>query len=233
MDSKKVTKEINSKIRPILKENGFDKYTGRTYWRYHSDRIDILNFQSFNSYHSEVMGCTTFSYSVNLSASLDFIPGRIHVKEKNGIKRPNEAEGNFRRQLKKGIIQPELKTEDVWYIDNEGKNLSDCIDDTKKQIKVAFDWYKKFNSKEKILNILNDQNIDMDETWGFGNFGSANRAELLAYTAFELGDIELCLVKLNELLEFYKENKIKIGFEYYDKQIKNTESEIKRIKNYT
>jgi len=53
MNSQKVTQEINSIIRPILKENGFNKYTGRTYWRYQSDRIDILNFQSFNSYNAQ------------------------------------------------------------------------------------------------------------------------------------------------------------------------------------
>ena len=231
MNSKEVTKQINSQIRPVLKENGFEKFIGRTYWRYREDRVDILNFQSFNSYHSEVMGCTTFSYSVNLSVFLNYIPGKIHVKEKNGLKRPNEAEGNFRKQLEKGMSQTELKTRDVWYVDNEGKNLSDCINDTKKQIKdVALGWYEKFNSKEKIMEILNKEEIDMNGTWGFGRFDSANRAELVAYTAFELDDIDLCLAKLDELLEFYKEQKEKIGFEYYDEQIKFTQSEIERIK---
>ena len=51
--SKQVTKEINSVIRPILKANGFKKFSGRTYWRYESDRIDVLNIQSFNSYNEK------------------------------------------------------------------------------------------------------------------------------------------------------------------------------------
>ncbi len=233
MNSKEVTKQINSKIRPVLKENGFENFTGRTYWRYRPDRIDILNFQSFNSYHSEVMGCTTFSYSVNLSVFLDYIPGKIHVKEKNGLKRPNDAEGSFRKQLKKGLLQTELKTQKIWYVDDEGKNLSDCINDTKKQITgIAFDWYQNFNTKEKIMEILNKKEIDMEDTWGFGNFGSAQRKELIAYTAFELGETDLCLVKLMELLEFYIVQKKITGFKYYNEQIKYTQSEIYRIKNY-
>lgn len=50
MDAKTVNKAINLIIRPILQQNGFEKFSGRTYWRHHSDRIDILNFQSFSSY---------------------------------------------------------------------------------------------------------------------------------------------------------------------------------------
>ncbi len=231
MDSRKVTKEINSIIRPILKENGFSKNSGRTYWRYFDDRIDILNFQSFNSYHSEVMGCSTFSYSINLSTFLSFIPDKDNVKEKNGLKRPHEANGHFRRQLKKSIVQPKLSIDTVWSVDDLGNNLSECIYDSKNQIvNIAFDWYEKFNSREKILQILLNDEVDMENTWGYGNFESANRNELIAYTALELNQKKLALEKLNKLLEFYKVQLEYWGYDDFRESIKFTELEIERIK---
>lgn len=234
MNSKEVTKEINSKIRPVLKENGFSRNSGRTYWRYCEDRIDIINFQSFNGYHSEVMGCTTFSYSINLSIFLNFIPEKDKMKEKNGLKRPHEANGHFRRQLKKSIVQPELSIDTVWAVDDLGNNLSECINDSKKQImNLGFDWYERFNSKEKILHILLNDEVDMENTWGFGNFDSASRNELIAYTAIELNQTKLAQKKLNELLKFYKSQLEYWGSDDYQESINNTKLELERIKKQT
>ncbi len=233
MDSKQVTKEINSVIRPILKENGFDKYTGRTYWRYHADRIDILNFQSFNSYNADVMGCTTFSFAVNLATFMNYIPIETQIKEKNGLKRPEEYHGHFRSGITKGIEQIEFPRKNVWFIDNDGKYLTKAISDCKAQIEEkAFDWYKEFEKKENVLRILQEDQIDMDGTWGFGNMDSPNRNKFTAYTALELGQSELAIEKLGWLLNSLKEQYKKLKFDYYIERIKEVKKEIKRIKNY-
>ncbi|RLD55337.1 MAG: hypothetical protein DRJ01_16790 [Bacteroidetes bacterium] len=233
MDSKVVNKAIISIIRPILKENGFDKFSGRTYWRYHSDRIDILNFQSFNSYNADVLGCTTFSFSVNLSVYLTYVPEQTNLKEKDGKIRPDEAQGHFRSGIKKGIKQPEFPRKDIWFIDNKGENITTAITDCKNQIQqIGLDWFKKFDTRDKIFKILTKDQIDMDGTWGFGNFDSTSRNELIAYVAFELGQTELAVEKLNRLIDFYREQFENMKYDYYLQQIKKTEKEIERIKNY-
>lgn len=231
MDSKRVTKEINSVIRPILKENGFDKYTGRTYWRYHSDRIDVLNFQSFNSYNADVMGCTTFSFAVNLATFMNYIPIEVQVKEKNGLKRPEEYHGHFRSGIKKGIEQKEFPRENIWFVDNEGKYLKQAISDCKTQIEqIAFEWYKQFENKENVMRILLDDQIDMDGTWGFGNMDSLNRNKFIAYTALELGQTELAVDKLQKLLSSLEEQYEQVKYDYYIERIKEVKAEIKNIK---
>ncbi|MFI2744340.1 DUF4304 domain-containing protein [Zhouia sp. PK063] len=231
MDSKAVNKEINSIIRPILKQNGFDKFSGRTYWRYHSDRIDILNFQSFNSYNADVLGCTTYSFSVNLSVYLTFLPEKTKVKEKDRELRPDESQGHFRSNVKKYLEQPEFPRKDIWFIDSGGKYTQASISDCKNQIQqVGLDWYNKFDTKEKIMKILSEDETEMDGTWGFGNFDSASRNELIAYTAIELGQTDLAVQKLNRLIDFNEKQYEIMKYDYYLAQIGNIKKEIDRIK---
>ncbi len=61
MDSKVVTKEIKSIIRPKLKEVGFTTFTSRAAWRHCTDRIDVIEFPSLNKYNVDVLNVTTFS----------------------------------------------------------------------------------------------------------------------------------------------------------------------------
>jgi hypothetical protein len=66
MDSKDVSAELRKEIRPLLKDRGFQKFTSRYAWRVHDDRVDVVNFQSFNDYKARSLGCTTYSFAVNL-----------------------------------------------------------------------------------------------------------------------------------------------------------------------
>ncbi len=231
MNSKIVTKEINSIIRPLLKENGFKKYTGRTYWRHHSDRIDILNFQSFNDYNASVIGCTTYSFAVNLATFLKYVPSQTEIKEKNGIKKPAEYQGHFRRVLTKGMGQRKLKRKDIWFIDDKGENLTKIVSDCKNQIEnEGIKWYNQFETKEKVFGIILDKEIEINGTWGFGNYDSPMRNELVAYTALEIGKFDLAIKNLNKLLEYYKEEYKETKYDFYKNKWKHIKAEIKKIK---
>mgnify|MGYP000132372863 CR=1 FL=1 len=206
MDSKQVTKEINSVIRPVLKEKGFDKFTGRTYWRYKTDRIDILNFQSYNSYNAEVMGCTTFSFAVNLATFLTYIPTETKIKEKNGLKRPAEYNGHFRSGIKKRIEQKEFTNENIWFIDDNGNYLKSAVIDCKNQIeKIAFQWYDQFGNKENVLRICLEDEMDMEGTWGFGNKDSYSRNRLVALVANEMKKYEIALKYFDKVKSYLNE----------------------------
>ena len=103
MDSKAVNKEIRARIWPLLKDIGFSRFTPRTAWRYRGDKIDVLNFQSFNSYNASVLGITSFSFCVNLGSFLNYVPSKWPVKVKDGHPIPNEAECHFRRRLMRSV----------------------------------------------------------------------------------------------------------------------------------
>lgn len=231
MDSKEVTKAINSKIRPFLKENGFKNYSGRTYWRYGEDRIDILNFQSFNSYNADVIGCTSYSFAVNLAVTLNYIPFEHSVKEKNGLNRPEEYEGHFRKHLTKGLLQSELERKDIWYVQDNGINLTEVIEDVGVQIaENGIGWFEQFNSKQHVLKILSNNNEDMDGTWGFGNQNSPNRNRLIGFAALELGQQDLAIEKFKQLKAFYLESYEQDKYDYHKDQADKVQSLINDIK---
>lgn len=66
MDSKIVNKEIKKTIKPFLQAVGFTKFSERNAWRYRDEFIEVINFQSFNSYLADGVGCTTYSFAINL-----------------------------------------------------------------------------------------------------------------------------------------------------------------------
>lgn len=85
MDSKVINKVINKNIWSFLKEQGFIMFTPRSAWRFNQDTIEIIDFQSFNSCLAEVLGCTTYSFTVNLAIYFTKIPDKfpnITIKEK-------------------------------------------------------------------------------------------------------------------------------------------------------
>ena len=232
MDSKEVTKAINSKIRPFLKGKGFKNYSGRTYWRYGEDQIDILNFQSFNSYNADVIGCTTYSFALNLAVTLNYIPFEHAVKEKNGLSRPEEYQGHFRKHITKGLQQSELERKDIWYVQENGTNLTEVIEDA--GIQIAGDglgWFEQFDSKQNVLKILtSDNEEDMNGTWGFGNLNSPNRNRLTGFTALKLGQHDLAIEKFKQLKAFYLESFEQDKYDYHKDQADKVQSWIDEIK---
>ncbi len=155
MDSTIVNKEIKSLIRPLLQDAGFSQFTARTAWRYSPGKIDVLNFQSFNSYLADRLDCTTYSFSIRLGCSFDAIPRYTRVKQKNGYLRPEEYECHIRFTPQKSIKQANLKRKDVWYVDPTGTNLAIVVGDARKAIlETGLSWFTRFQDQREVLRTL-------------------------------------------------------------------------------
>jgi hypothetical protein len=192
VDSSVVNREIKSVIRPLLKDAGFTEFTARTGWRYAGEKIDVANFQSFNSYLANAVGCTTYSFCVRLGCSFDAIPRSERVKRKDGFFRPEEYECHFRRPLQKAIRQPNLKRTDVWYVDPSGQNLKDVIEDAKKAIpENGLPWFNRFADLNEVLRTLQEDSESNEGTSGFGTKTSPNRHFMTGYVAQSLGKTQL------------------------------------------
>jgi hypothetical protein len=179
MDSKIVSREIQKRIWPVLKSHGFNKIVGRSAWRHSASKVDVVNFQSFNSYLAESVGCTTFSFAINLGCLLAFVPPSLgSMTLKDGIPLPREYECHLRCQLRKTIEQPELARSDVWFIGDNGGYLSDSISDALTQIESnGLRWFDRFADEEEVLRTLLHE--DEGETWGIGAKDSPQRHILL------------------------------------------------------
>lgn len=202
MDSSVVNREIKSKIRPFLQDDGFTQFTPRTSWRYSHGKIDVINFQSFNSYLANSLGCTTHSFCVRLGCSFDFMPYRQRVKRKDGYLRPEEYECYFRLALQKSIKQSNLKRTDVWYVDPTGKNLEIVIADAKKAIlETGLSWFNRFTDPNEVLRTLLEDSEGNETTHGFGANPSPMRHFMTGFTAVALGQASLAREHLKKALD--------------------------------
>ena len=223
MDSSDVNKQIKSVIRPLLREAGFSQFTARSAWRYSDEKIDVVNFQSFNSYLAKTVGCTTYSFCVNLGCSFEAIPRRARTKQRKGYLRPEEYECHFRLPLQKSIKQLNLKRTNVWYVDAAGKNLDIAVADAKKAIvETGLGWFSRFNNVKEVLRTLLEDSESNESTSGFGSNPSPNRHFMTGFIALAMGKKDLAVERIQLALnsgcfnEF--ESKMRSVLQAHDKQ---------------
>lgn len=191
MNSRSVNKAINKRINPLLQSCGFVSSTVRNYRRYKEDRVEVINFQSFNSYLAERVHCTTFSFSINLGIYFLCVPHE-HLKFKDGKPLPEECDCNFRKTIQKNIKQNELRRRDIFYIASDGSNLEAVMDDAFSSIQnIGITWFAQFNDMNTVLRVLINSSEDMQDTWGFGNNPSPMRSYLTGFVANSLCQWEI------------------------------------------
>lgn len=201
MDSKSVNKEIRGRVWPLLKAAGFTRFTARSAWRDSNGTIDVLNFQSFNSYLASCLGVTSFSFAVNLGSFLTYVPPRIPPKVKDGHLLPHESGCHIRGSLSPTLSQPEGNHNNVWSVDAEGRNLHSCIEDVVQQLPVALEWFARLQDKSEVLRISLEQEYDSGEVSGIGNRPSPSRWYLTGYVALALGREQLARESLQNAVQ--------------------------------
>lgn len=223
MNSKDVNKEIKKKIWPLLKENGFSQCTSRNAWRITEETIEVVNFQSFNSYIAYGVGCTTFSFSVNLGVyykCFEKTPWFTSVSQE----RVQEYESHVRFSLEKHLKQAKLfhpynnnrfhmwkkDRNDIWYVKEDGSNLEEVIEDAKKTIiSKGFEWFNKKTNLPLALKAIEK------EKKGVNGLSWAN-AEIISAIALRLNDPQRAI----EAYEGIITNPFYIRIHDYDKQEK-------------
>jgi hypothetical protein len=203
VNSRVVNKEIRERVWSGLKEQGFEKRTTRTAWRHWKDGVDVVNFQSFNSYNAGVLGCTTFSFAVNLGIWLLYIPASAgEPKREDGEVLPQEYQCPLRRSLRKSLTQPEFPREEIWYVREDGSNVTEVVADAANVLRSeAHNWFERFRDAEEVLRTLREDSETMEGSWGFGREGSPVRHYLTGYAAVHVGQYEVATSSFQALLE--------------------------------
>lgn len=172
IDSKTINKEIKNDIWPLLKDVGFSKLTSRTAWRLAEETIEVINFQSFNSYLADGIGCTTFSFAINLGVYYKCYELTPWFKPEQHIDLPQEYACHARKRLEKNINQAilfhpynnpsglfwEKDRMDIWYIVEDGSNIEEAINDAKHTVTtVGMDWLSKMKNIDHALQVFEQQ----------------------------------------------------------------------------
>jgi hypothetical protein len=126
-----VTTALRSTLRPGLRAAGFTEFAGRTAWASVESAVWCVSTPSFGSHIAHGVGCTTASFGVDIGVFFG-PPGG------GSTSRPSEAECTFRFTCHKTLVQPlfhpygrtpATDRSDVWYVAEDGSNLSSVIDD--------------------------------------------------------------------------------------------------------
>lgn len=186
----------------MLRDASFSQYTSRSGWRYSPVKIDVLTFQSFNSYLADALGCTTYSFGIRLGCSFEAIPRRERTKRKGRLLLPAEFECHFRAPLLKTIRQPILERRDVWSIDPSGANLDAVIEDARKVVvENGLPWFNRFGDLHEVLRTLLEDSESNEGTSGFGAESSPAHHLRTGFVAKSLGNNELAIEHIQRALD--------------------------------
>jgi hypothetical protein len=153
MDSKVINKLIRSEIWPILRQQGFTVFETRNAYAYVGSFINVVNFQSFNSYLADGLHCTTYSFTVRLSTYLIGYPGGERIRHNNaGLMMPYEYECPLRTALIKRTAVDGFDRSDIFYIDQDGRTTAACFEEVKSLLQdYATSWFKAQNHLDGLL----------------------------------------------------------------------------------
>lgn len=160
MDSRAVSRRFRQLLRPELEAAGFGAFTDRNAWLLGRDVTRVVNIQSFNDHTAYGVGCTTFSFSVNLGLHFagDGPPRRAD--------RPQEYECTLRFRLRKSVQQPyfhpygradKSDRPDVWYVKPDCSNLDEVVEDARSiLIGEGLGTLERFGDPRAALDLLRE-----------------------------------------------------------------------------
>jgi hypothetical protein len=191
MDSKIVSRELWRVVRPVLRNAGWTSFSSRTARRFSDSRIDVVNFQSFNSYLASSIGSTTYSFSIRLGCFFTVIPHRgLRVKDK--LLMPEEYHCQLRHTIRKKFSQPDCPRTDVFYVDPKGEYLSTVVEAAGQGIATeGLSWFERFSNMREVLRTLREDDETNEGTWGFGTKSSPARNLYTGYVAVALGENQI------------------------------------------
>jgi hypothetical protein len=164
VDGRVVGRAIRESVRPLLKDAGFTSFTDRKAWRETEYTIDHVTFRSYNAYNAGVLGCTSYSFTVEVGVFYRFVDP--------SLARPQDYHCAFRAILGKTIRQPFFATEwgpaqdrpEVLYVLPNGANLSEVIDESRRLLGAqGLPFIDHYNDPERAFaSLLNERMSDVD-----------------------------------------------------------------------
>ena len=156
MNSKVVSKLIRSEVWPLLRQQGFSAFDSRNAWRHQGATIDVVNFQSFNAYLADSLGCTTFSFALSIGTYV--IGGRSEEaikRDKSMRLLPQEYHCTMRKHLKKRSTVDGFERDDIFFMDADGRTAAACFREACALLSaVAIPWFDACHDLSAVVERL-------------------------------------------------------------------------------
>jgi hypothetical protein len=201
MDSKPVTHKIRQLVWGSLKSRDFDTLTSRSAWRHWNDGIDVVRFRSLRYDIAYGVGCTTFSFTLELGVWLHYqLLSSGPWLNAHGVAMPPQETCHLQYTVGKGIRQslfhpfgePGRDRPDIWYVLADGSNVEACVEDAGSRLQSeGLPWLDRMHDPALVLDQLQQPQSWSDGTalgpQGWGRQGSPLHETRVGYTLARLG----------------------------------------------
>ena len=201
MNSTAVNRHIRAFVWPILRDHKFSAFTSRSAWRQHESGVDVVNFQSFNRSLADAIGCSTFSFAINLGVSLACVPSDHPPAIRGGAACPEEYACHLRRRVHSTL--PTLpQYPDIWPVNDDEAECEATVQAAALElVDTALPWFDAFRDSSAVYRMLRDEDQPPDPLTQLpGNPGSPIRNIVTGYVALNLGEQEQAASHLREAL---------------------------------
>jgi hypothetical protein len=203
-DSRDVRKAIASEIWPNLRERGFAQIEGRVARRTHADRIDIVEFITFNSYEMERLKLKPGSFAIALGCHLNYVTNPIANDSGENVllTKPSISECVLRGSLLRPYPKPEGLDRDCWPVGIDGVSIEQVMSGARDAVLGdGMRWFEQFETPEAVFELVGERAEDMSRLWGFGRPGSPVRHFILGYAALAAGNPQAARKHLQKALD--------------------------------
>lgn len=153
LTAKTTTAALKAHVFGLLKDAGFDDWTGRKACRRRAGCIDTVEFRSVSSYDAQVMGCSTASLSVWFGSWPDcFLPAQYPLKQGPKGPRPNEYEMPLRGHLVPSNGMAVRMSRRIWDIRTEDDATKAAQDVATQLQDAALAWLSIEWDAQKLLD---------------------------------------------------------------------------------
>jgi hypothetical protein len=177
-------KDVNRALREVvwsaLKQEGFERRTGRTAWRDQPDKLDLITFWSHNAYNAGVFRINTLSFQIHLAVH-PLCRTTETTPVKDGVLRPQDSACDFRRILVKPFNQVETDRPEIWFVRSDGTNLEEVVSAARDLLlDEGLAWFDSLGDVRRMLDVARHEPLDQYTAGGMGNLGSPHRLSLIA-----------------------------------------------------
>ena len=153
--------------------------------------------------NSRTISCTPASFTLEQGIFFKSFPSGHIMKFEHWL--PEAYDGNMRIFHRRTLSQPSLKRRDIWLVELDGSNLSECIADAITILRSKGEsWFISNRAdSEAIRTLLWDEDegdeLGIPQT-NYGRLGCPGRNHLIAYIAMGASKLEIARDAFERLL---------------------------------
>ena len=204
VDSRDVRKAIAAEIWPKLRELGFAPMEGRVARRTHADRVDILEFVTFNTYEMQRLKLKPGSFAICVGCHLKYVTNPI--ADSTGkvvvLTKPTIPYCMLRGELRRRYMRPIGLDRGIWAVGLKGLPIEKVMSGARDAVlNEGMPWFEQFKTPAAVIELLETCEVHMSRLWGFGPPGSPIRNFIMGYAALAAGKPRVARKHLRQVLE--------------------------------